>query len=64
MHEVAQHKAEVATAIAGSGTALTWMEHANMALDIATGVVALVSGILAAVWWIRKLRAQRKEDNK
>jgi hypothetical protein len=48
-------KAHTAMAVAAGTTTMTWMEQANQIIDLIAGVVAVISGCLAAAWYIKRL---------
>lgn len=58
--QMIQHKAEIATTAAASSAAITWIEQANAYIDMAAGIIAVISGCLAIAWYIRRFRHEHK----
>lgn len=60
MQQAIQHKAEIATTLASSSAAVTWVSQANAIVDLAAGIVAVISGLLAIAWYIKKFRTDHR----
>jgi hypothetical protein len=63
MEQVVQHKADVAMAASGASGLLAWIDQATVVVDFAAGIVAVITGCLAAAWYISRFIRQHREKD-
>lgn len=52
--------AQAALGTSGTGAAASWLVHANEVVQLGAGLVAIVSGLAAAVYYIAKYLRERR----
>jgi flagellar biogenesis protein FliO len=60
IRQIMQQRADIAMTAAASGATITWLDMANQYVDLFAGLVAIVAGILTAVWYVKKFREGKK----
>ena len=64
IQHVADQTADAAATISVAAAGGTWLVQANEVLTLIATTIAIVSGTLAIIWHVRRLRGKNDESNK